>query len=89
MKKTQHIKSRCQQRGFKEYDLELVARYGTVTSDGLMLTVKNIANVEREMKRTMNRLSKLKDVFIPTDGATMITVYRVDRRRRRLQIGTW
>ena len=51
-----------------------------------MLTVKNIANVEREMKRTMNRLSKLKDVFIPTDGATMITVYRVDRRRRRLQI---
>lgn len=89
MKKSQHIRNRCQQRGIPERDLELVFQHGTVTSDGLILTGKDIADAVRDMKRKMNRLSKLKDVFIPTDGTTMKTAYRVDRRRRRLQTGIW
>ena len=89
MKKSQHIRIRCQQRGIPERDLAPVARYGTETSDGLILTGKDIADAVRDMKRKINRLSKLKGVSIPMDGETMITAYRADRRRRRLQTDIW
>lgn len=89
MKKSQHIRTRCQQRGIPEDGPDLIAYFGTETPDGLILTGKDISDAEREMKRIMNRLSKLKDVFIPIDGTTMKTAYRVDRRRRRLQTGRW
>ncbi len=89
MKKSQHIRTRCQQRGIPEDGPDLIAYFGTETSDGVILTGKDISDAEREMKRIMNRLSKLKDVFIPIDGTTMKTAYRVDRRRRRLQTGRW
>lgn len=93
MKKSQHIRTRCQQRGIPEDGPDLIAYFGTETSDGVILTGKDISDAERkmkrEMKRIMNRLSKLKDVFIPIDGTTMKTAYRVGRRRRRLQTGRW
>lgn len=89
MKMSQHIRTRCRQRGIPESDLELVVQHGTVTSDGLILTGKDIADAVREMKRKMKRLSKLKDVLILTDDVTMVTVYRADRRRRRIQTGIW
>ena len=89
MKKSQHIRTRCQQRGIPEDGPDLIAYFGTDTSNGVILTGKDISDAEREMKRIMNRLSKLKDVFIPIDGTTMKTAYRVNRRQRRLQTGIW
>ena len=86
---TTHVQARCQQRGVKERDLDLIVQYGTETPNGLILTRKDIAEVEREVKRLMNRLSRLQDVFVATDGKTMKTTYRATRRQRRFQVGNW
>lgn len=84
---TKHVRSRCQQRGIRETDLDLVAQYGTETSEGVILTRKDIAVVEREFKRLINRLSKLEDVFVATDGEIMKTVFRATKQQRRSQVG--
>ena len=88
-KKNKHIRTRCQQRGIKERDLDLIAQVGTKTRDGLILTRKDISEVERETKRLVCRLSRLQDVFIAKDGETLITAYRAGRRQRRSQVGIW
>ena len=86
---TKHIHTRCQQRGIKERDLNLIAQFGTETPKGLILTRKNITEVEREAKRLVNRLSRLQDVFVATNGETMKTAFRAKRRQRRLLAGNW
>ena len=86
---TEHIRARCQQRGIKERDLDLIAQFGTETPEGLILTRKNIAEIERQAKRLVHRLSRLQDVFIAADGESMITVYRATRQQRRSQVGNW
>ncbi|MCY4642367.1 MAG: hypothetical protein OXC41_06690 [Gammaproteobacteria bacterium] len=86
---TRHIRTRCQQRGIKERDLKLVAQFGTETPKGLILTRKDVAEVEREAKRLMNRLSRLQDVFVATEGETMKTAFRATKRQRRTLMGRW
>ena len=85
----EHIRSRCQQRGIRERDLNLITLFGTATPKGLILTRKDIAAVEREAKRLLNRLSHLQDVFVATDGGTMKTAFRATRRQRRRELGEW
>ena len=84
---TKHVRSRCQQRGIRKTDLDLVAQYGTETSEGVILTRKDIAGVEREFKRLINRLLKLEDVFVAMDGEIMKTVFRTTKQQRRAQVG--
>lgn len=84
---TRRIRARCQQRGVKEHDLKLVAQFGTETSEGLILTRKDVAEVEREAKRLVNRLSRLQDVFVATEGETMKTAFCATRQQRRRLMG--
>ena len=86
---TEHISKRCQQRGIKERDLTLVTQFGTETPRGVILTGKDIARVEREAKRLIDRLSRLRNVFVATDEETMITVYRARKQQRRGQVRNW
>ena len=91
MNVTTHAAVRCGQRGFRETDLELIARYGTMTGEGFLLTRKDIMEAERRAKRLLDRLSRLQDAFIPTtdDGRTAKTVFRATREQRRRQTGRW
>ena len=89
MKKTEHIRICCQQRGIRDPDMDLIVSYGTKTPGRLILTGKDIAAAEREMMRLMNHLSRLKDVCIPMDCETMVTAFREDRRQRRFQARIW
>ena len=84
---TKHIRARCQQRGIKEPDLKLVAQFGTETPKGLILIRKDVAEVEREAKHLVNRLSRLQDVFVATEGKTMKTAFRATRQQRRRLMG--
>ncbi len=68
-------------------DLMLVAQFGTETSRGLILTRKDVAEVEREAQRLVNRLSRLQDVFVATEGETMKTAFRARRSQRRRLMG--
>ena len=84
---TKHIRTRCQQRGIKEADLALIYVYGTETKKGVILTRKDIAGVEREVKKLINRLSKLQDVFVAMDGETMMTTFRATKKQRLFELG--
>lgn len=83
---TKHIRTRCQQRGIKEADLGLIVQYGTETPKGMILTRKDIAVVEREVKKLINSLSKLQDVFVAMDGETMMTAFRATKQQRRTML---
>ncbi len=84
---TKHIQARCQQRGIQEHDLKLVAQLGTETPKGLILTRKDVAEVEREAKRLVIWLSRLQDVFVATEGETMKTAFHATRQQRRRLMG--
>ena len=86
---TKHIRARCQQRGIRERDLDLVAQFGTETPDGVIVTRKDVAEVERASKRLLNDLSRLQGVFVVTAGETMVTAYRATRQQRRSQMSRW
>ena len=66
--KTRHALRRAAQRGIKEADIELIVRYGTPTSKGVIVTRRDFADVEREAKRLVARLSHLVGKFAATDG---------------------
>ena len=83
MELTKHIRIRCQQRGIKEADLDLIVQYGTETSEGVFLTGKDVAEAERELKHLMNRIEKLKGVFVATDGDVGKTAFRPKKQQHR------
>ncbi len=89
--RTSHVVIRCGERGFRETDLDLIARYGTVTDGGFMLTRNNVMEFERQIKKRLDRLSKLQGAFVATsaDGGTAKTVFRPTRKQRRRQVGCW
>jgi len=84
---TAHVRIRAQQRGVREADLDLIHQYGSETKDGLIMTRRDIAIVEREIKDLLDRLAKLDGVFVATDGESMITTFRPTKRQHRAQFG--
>ncbi len=69
---TKHVICRAQQRSIMPNDLGLVYEFGTTTDQGVILTKNDISEAEREAKDLINRLNKLKDVFVAADGRLAI-----------------
>ena len=84
---TKHIRVRCQQRGIRETDLSLIERYGTHTPEGVILTRKNVAEAESNHRHLMDRLRRLENVLVLSDGDAGITTYRATKRQRRSLLG--
>lgn len=80
---TEHAKTRIRQRGMKERDVEVIMEYGTLTEKGPMITKKDYAAIEREMKRKLTWLRRLVDKLVITDGADIITVFHTSRAQQR------
>lgn len=82
---------RCGQRGFREADFDLVSEFGTMTDDGFLLTGKDFKEAERQMKKLLDRLSKLQDTFVATtaEGDVEKTIFRPTKKQRRRQTGRW
>jgi hypothetical protein len=84
--KTRHALIRAAQRGIRQADIDLIVRYGTRTSKGVIVTRQDFAHVEREAKHLIARLSRLVGKFAAIDGEDVITVFHATERQRRLQI---
>ncbi|MCY4459383.1 MAG: hypothetical protein OXC26_03125 [Albidovulum sp.] len=86
---TNHALVRCGQRGFRENDFDLVFRFGTLTDDGYHLTRKDIMEVDRQVRKLVDRLTKLQDAFVPTtaDGSAAKTIFRETKMQRRRRTG--
>ena len=87
---TQHIRTRCQQRGIKEAGLDLIVQYGTQIRRGVILTRKDIADAKREFKHQIDCLEKLEGVCVVMDGDARPAISGVRRKRGRrgARIGT-
>ncbi len=87
---THHAISRFGHRGIRKSDLHLIAEYGSIAEQGMLLTRKDIASAGRSArKRLLDRLWKLQGVFVAMDGRKAITAFRVTRRQRRRQTRLW
>jgi hypothetical protein len=84
--KTKHALKRAAQRGIKEADIDLIMRYGTPTSRGVIVTKRDFAEVEHEAKRLISRLSHLVGKFAAMDDEVVITVFHATERQRRVQM---
>jgi hypothetical protein len=80
---TKHVLTRAQQRSVMQGDLGLVYEFGTMTDRGAVLTQGDIQEAEREAKAIIDRLHKLKNVFVATDGDEMITTFRATKKQLR------
>ena len=80
---TQHVLIRAQQRSVMQGDLGLVYEFGTMTDRGAVLTRADIQEAEREAKAFIDRLHKLRNVFVATDGEEMITTFRPTKMQLR------
>lgn len=78
-----HAEQRLQQRGFRPLDLALVVEHGSRVQDGFVLLARDVAAAEAELKRLLARLHRLSGAFVAVEGATVLSVYRPDRVRRR------
>jgi hypothetical protein len=85
--KTRHALKCAAQRGISDADIDLIVHYATPTSKGVIVTRRDFAEVEREAKLLIARLSHLDGKFAATDGDDVITVFHATERQRRLQIG--
>ena len=63
---THHAISRFGHRGIRKSDLHLIAEYGSIAEQGMLLTRKDIASAGRSArKRLLDRLWKLQGVSRP------------------------
>jgi hypothetical protein len=84
--KTRHALIRAAQRGIRQADVELIVRYGTQTSKGVILTRQDFAQAECEAKHLISRLSHLVGKFAAMDGEDVITVFHATECQRRSQM---
>ena len=80
---SRHGEARAQQRGYRHRDVGLIIEYGTPTHEGYILRRKDVNEVEREIKRLLDRLHHLAGsaAFIGDD--TIRTVFRPRKAQRQ------
>ncbi|MDP6929449.1 MAG: hypothetical protein QF412_07090 [Planctomycetota bacterium] len=81
-----HAMARVRQRGFKEADIALLGRYGTVTRDGVLLRRQDVVSAVSALKREITQLERLAGTYAVMDGDTVLTVYRPSKKRARSQL---
>jgi hypothetical protein len=88
-KVSKHLQTRCQQRGFRDDDLRLIAHEGTDARDGVVLLKKDAERAIRQRKKEIQQLERLAGVLIilDADSLTGKTIYRAGKRKIRYQ--TW
>ena len=90
--RTEDVLVRCQQRGIRETDLDIIVKYGTQTPDGFLVTGRDIAKYEQnpeKCKKISDRLSKLNRTFLPANDNTAKTIFRASKKQMRKQTRLW
>lgn len=84
---SRHAEARARERGYRLDDLRLVVEYGSPVHDGTILTARDVARAHAEMKRVLDRLRRLVNVFVPIEGGLALSIYRpaTPKRRARLE----
>jgi hypothetical protein len=83
---SKHAGDRCRQRGLTNSALQLVVEFGEGVDDGYVMTKKAIAKARKALKAEfrsgdIQKLDHLRNVAVIDLEATVLTVYRADRKR--------
>jgi hypothetical protein len=76
LKKTRHAEQRARQRGFQEGDLDLIARLGTATEDGVVLRRRDVDEVRGVLRRLLADLDRLEGSAVIVQDDAIVSVYR-------------
>ncbi len=80
---TKHANKRHRQRGYRDKDIGLLIRYGTVTDDGVFLTNKDVNQRKRELKREAADLDRLAGTYTVLQEGRVVTSYRPSKTKQR------
>lgn len=81
---SRHAQCRMQQRGgLRSIDLELILTYGTPVQDGVQLTAQDVDEMTAQRKAEICHLERLRGMFVPMDGNTVLSVYKPGRNKQR------
>ena len=81
LKITDHARTRLPQRNIKEEDVAIILNLGTETRDGVVMTNSDVRGAVEPLKRQIERIERLTNTYLVTDGEVLITAYRPGRRK--------
>jgi hypothetical protein len=80
---TRHAAARMAQRGIPAKDADLIALIGTEVGDGYLVRSKDIQAAEREVKKLLARIRRLKGKRLVTAEGRIVTAYSATQRQER------
>jgi hypothetical protein len=81
VKISRHAVHRMNQRGFREQDIDLVLRCGTLISDDtFMLRNKDVDREIRDCKRELQQLERLRNSKIVVANGTLVTCFHASTK---------
>ena len=83
MELSRHASVRKQQRGFQADDIELITKFGTpVRIHGNVVEYQMTRKSKKHLIQALDRV-KDKAVLLSDDEKTVVTLYNLDKRRRK------
>lgn len=80
---THHGAIRMAQRGIPAREADLIALIGTEVDDGYLVRTKDCQAAEREIKRLLERIRRLKGKRLVIADGRIVTAYQTTRRTER------
>jgi activator of HSP90 ATPase len=71
------------QRGIQADDIELIMTFGTEVHEGFLVRDKDIQEIERVLKRLVQRLQRVRGKRIVTREDTLVTAFHARGRQAR------
>lgn len=78
---TRHARERCQQRGIRPADLDLVLGLGSETDIGIFLGRREADAMIARLKRLIRHIERTKNTCVVADRDAIVTVYKASHRR--------
>jgi hypothetical protein len=78
-----HALLRLAQRGIPTSDVELLMTLGTEVEGGYLILDRDLLAAEKQLKRTLTDLRRLRGKRLVLQHGTLITAYHASRRKRK------
>jgi hypothetical protein len=81
---TDHALVRLAQRGILANDIELIMLLGTEVEDGYLILERDLLVTERQLKRALGIVQRLRGKRLVMQHNKLITAYRASHRKEKL-----
>ena len=80
---TEHASVRLAQRGLALKDAELITLIGTEVEDGYLVRAQDCQQLERNLKRFLDRIKRLQGKRLVIANGWIVTAFHASRRQER------